>query len=641
MSYGLTGVAYDTDEMFCPGHNDEMQKAHKKEQFMLKHMTLQRIAYLERQATAESQGGTDEEQTLQSTKLRVLGLISDLQLQCVCSSVPVNEGGFAQRNVASQQASQVEQLMRENSYNILAGNLAVVEIPYSDAEVEDLTNAGLLDKDFVPPKRLALFDEAKDVKDGSWMIDFKDPKYQMPLRRFAIVDGNNRIIALVRITAETPDFLKNTSLNAYLVDLDIHDGLAVQLASMRCNKLSHSFIEDTPGDRIFQFQCVMDIYKKTLPKPKKAKKGVADEPKIVVTALCKWIEKNAKDLVDLLPKDFQHSEVVLVDNEVQTFKDKRVAAFVRVAAKASKEFVRWLQQRYAAHQSGAQPFTQGEKKVFVHHFIKMQIVCDSEDPIKFLQEKANQVDRALAIQANFKSWSSERKQMFTLFQSYDKDALACSEHVWLEVPVLCAQMEAQLQDLHNKHKDDAELLRCIPFPASDHAEHPLVTNMEKMREGKRDFDVFCTLWSRSGYEQTHGPKRKKDSRIFSLPSQSNAFDLSFFPRLVQDAYGKVTTAMHDVTAERKRAEAEAAKLAKSEELKQKAIAAAKKKLEEDKQLAQASAVATVAVQLATGGANREAADENNAAAKKTVSKFCSCSSSSFFFLFFSLCFFSL
>ena len=535
--------------------------------------------------------------------------------------------------------------MRENSYNILAGNLAVVEIPYSDDEVEDLLKAGLLPEDFVPPKRLAKFDEAKDdVKDGSWMIDFKDPKYQMELRRFAIVDGNNRIIALVRITAETPDFLKNTSLNAYLVDLDIHDGLAVQLASMRCNKLSHSYIEDTPGDRIFQFQCVMEIYKKTLPKPKKNKKGeAAAEPKLVVTALCKWIEQNAKDLVDLLPKDFQHSEVVLnANNEVQTFKDQRVAAFVRVAAKASKEFVRWLQQRYAAHQSGAQPFTPGEKKVFVHHFIKMQIVFDSEDPIRFLQEKANQVDRALKIGANFKSWSSERKQMFTLFQSYEKDALACSEHVWLEVPVLCARMEAHLRNLHNTHKDDAELLRCIPFPASDHAEHPLVTNMEKMREGKRDFDVFCTLWSRSGYEQTHGPRRKKDSRLFILPSASNAFDLSFFPRLVQDAYGKVTADMHDVTAERKRAEAEAAKLAKIEALKQAAIAAAKKKLEEDKQLAEASAIATVACELATvagaGGANREAADEDNAAARKAVSKFCSCSSSSFFFLFFRFAF---
>ena len=231
--------------------------------------------------------------------------------------------------------------------------------------------------------------------------------------------------------------------------------------------------------------------------------------------------------------------------------------------------------------------------------------------------------------------------MFTLFQSYEKDALACSEHVWLEVPVLCARMEAHLEDLHNKHQGDAELLRCIPFPESDHAEHPLVTNMVRMREGARDFDVFCTLWSRSGYEKTHGPKKRKDSRVFQLPRNSN-FDISFFQRLVQDAYGKVTTAMHEVIAERKRAEAEAAKLAKIEELKQTAIAAAKKKLEEDKQLAEASVIATVACEhiAMSGDANREATDEDNAAAKKAVSNFCSCSSS-FFFSFFSLCFFSL
>ena len=103
----------------------------------------------------------------------------------------------------------------------------------------------------------------------------------------------------------------------------------------------------------------------------------------------------------------------------------------------------------------------------------------------------------------------------------------------------------------------------------------------------------------------------------------------------------MTTDMHDVTAERKRAEAEAAKLAKIEAVKQTAIAAAKKKLEEDKQLAEASVIATVACDIAMAGdANREATDEDNAAAKKAVSNFCSCSSS-FFFSFFSLCFFSL
>ena len=168
VSHGLTGVTYDTDEMFCPDHTAELVKAHKKEQIMLKHMTLQRTEHLQRLANAESQGGTDEQALLQQTKLRVLGLISDLQLQCVCSSVPVNEGGFAQRNVASQQASQVEQLMRENGYNILAGNLAVVEIPYTEAEVKDLIDAKLIDQDFVPPKRLVV---RRSEERERWVLD--------------------------------------------------------------------------------------------------------------------------------------------------------------------------------------------------------------------------------------------------------------------------------------------------------------------------------------------------------------------------------------------------------------------------------------------------------------------------------------
>ena len=82
--------------------------------------------------------GQDDGAALETTRLRVLAFISDMNMRNLLTSTPVNEGGFAQRNVASEQASQVEQLMRENSYNILAGNLAVVEIPYTDDEVKDL-----------------------------------------------------------------------------------------------------------------------------------------------------------------------------------------------------------------------------------------------------------------------------------------------------------------------------------------------------------------------------------------------------------------------------------------------------------------------------------------------------------------------
>ena len=96
---------------------------------MLKHMTIQRQAHLDKIATGKAEGGQDDGAPLEKTRLRVLALISDINMRNLLTSTPVNEGGFAQRNVASEQASQVEQLMRENSYNILAGNLAVVEIP--------------------------------------------------------------------------------------------------------------------------------------------------------------------------------------------------------------------------------------------------------------------------------------------------------------------------------------------------------------------------------------------------------------------------------------------------------------------------------------------------------------------------------
>ena len=97
---------------------------------MLKHITMQRQAHLDQLLKSKQEGGHDEAAPL-TTKLRVLALICDMSMNNLLTSIPVNEGGFAQRNVASQQASQVEQLMRGNSYEILAGNLAVVEIPWA------------------------------------------------------------------------------------------------------------------------------------------------------------------------------------------------------------------------------------------------------------------------------------------------------------------------------------------------------------------------------------------------------------------------------------------------------------------------------------------------------------------------------
>ena len=95
----------------------------------------------------------------------------------------------------------------------------------------------------------------------------------------------------------------------------------------------------------------------------------------------------------------------------------------------------------------------------------------------------------------------------------------------------------------------------------------------------------------------------------------------------------MTADMHIVTAERKRAEAEKAKLAKVEEAKQAAIEAAKKKLEEDKKAAHVATLATFAVNTIAGSDNRVAADAAaESADKEAVCKFCYGSSSFYLFI---------
>ena len=171
--------------------------------------------------------------------------------------------------------------------------------------------------------------------------------------------------------------------------------------------------------------------------------------------------------------------------------------------------MRWLQDRYAAHQSGSKPLTPGEKKVFTHHFIKMQVVLSDDDPAAFLQGKANQVTRAMDLNAHVKNWSTERRTMFHSYQSYEAEPLLCSKHVWAAVPVLCDQMQRHLEELHNKHAEDDQLRPLIPHPAAEHSDHPLVANVARMREGLRDFDVYCILWTKSKRSDQSGPKKAK------------------------------------------------------------------------------------------------------------------------------------
>ena len=88
------------------------------------------------------------------------------------------------------------------------------------------------------------------------------PKLPDKLHRFAIVDGNNRVMALVKLTSEfkgTATTFPQT-LTCWLVDVEINDPLAVQIASMKCNALGHETIADSFFDIILQFQTILDAF---------------------------------------------------------------------------------------------------------------------------------------------------------------------------------------------------------------------------------------------------------------------------------------------------------------------------------------------------------------------------------------------
>ena len=147
------------------------------------------------------------------------------------ASIPVNKGGFAQRHVATHSKSTVEEAIRKDGYSHIFGTIAVVEIPRSQAEVAD-----------VYPKKtlLQMLQAQPETSAGDFMLVIAtDPSYQMELRRFAIIDGNNRVMALVKLTSEfkgTATTFPQT-LTCWLVDVEINDPLAVQIASMKCNAL--------------------------------------------------------------------------------------------------------------------------------------------------------------------------------------------------------------------------------------------------------------------------------------------------------------------------------------------------------------------------------------------------------------------
>ena len=191
--------------------------------------------------------------------MKTLALVSGMALSQLNASIPVAKGGFAQRNVASHSVSSVEDAIKKNGYSTIFGTIAVVELPRSPAEVSDLQAGGHLPPDYSYPKKTLL--QMLQAQAGDFMlVTATDLSYQMNLRRFAIIDGNNRVMALVKLTSEFKETATTfpQTLTCWLVDVEINDALAVQLASMKCNALVHETIADSFFDTILQFQTILD-----------------------------------------------------------------------------------------------------------------------------------------------------------------------------------------------------------------------------------------------------------------------------------------------------------------------------------------------------------------------------------------------
>ena len=75
-------------------------------------------------------------------------------------------------------------------------------------------------------------------------------------RRFAILDGFNRFTCLNVLLQENPDFLKNKAIGCQLMKINVFDGLAIQLATMKINLVTQTTVADTLPDLFQQLQTI-------------------------------------------------------------------------------------------------------------------------------------------------------------------------------------------------------------------------------------------------------------------------------------------------------------------------------------------------------------------------------------------------
>ena len=306
--------------------------------------------------------------------LKMLGTIARMPLSSVLSSSSIAAGGFVQRNVSVTASSLVEQSMRKDGFDPLIGTIAVVEIPWTAEEVAELKGRNLLPAEWEPPTEtlMEMCPPAIRAIVGSWQVDASNADFEFDRRRFAVIDGNNRIAAITNILADNPTFMENVSLNAYLVQVNVADSLMVQLASMYCNRLGAKRIADTLADEVCQWQLLLDAYCRFNP----ANNWITGN--VVVAQVVAWIKASIADIAELLPP------TVKVGGEKGATSDEltedSLTRKVRLATKLPSAFVKWLQTYYAQIKSEDRAETYGEKATFNAHFMKMNMLHEMGAP---------------------------------------------------------------------------------------------------------------------------------------------------------------------------------------------------------------------------------------------------------------------
>jgi hypothetical protein len=337
--------------------------------------------------------------------MKMLGNIARMSLKSVLSSTSIADGGFVQRNVSITASSAVEQSMRKDGFDPLIGTIAVVEIPWTAEEVEELKGLTLLPKEWEPPSSTLadLCPENLQAIVGSWQVDASSTGFEFDRRRFAVIDGNNRIAAITNILADDPTFMENVSLNAHLVRVDVADCLMVQLASMYCNRLGAKRIADTLADEVCQWQLLLDAYCRFNP----ANNWTTGN--IVVAQVVVWIKASIADIAELLPP------TVKVGGEKGATSDElnedSLTRKVRLATKLPSAFVKWLQTYYAQIKSEDRAETYGEKATFNAHFMKMNMLHETGAPdlVDFLCWRAQTLTNFDRLRVSAKStWSAPR-----------------------------------------------------------------------------------------------------------------------------------------------------------------------------------------------------------------------------------------